>query len=116
MLGGSKTRKTALVPCTVVSAKTMHTWLLLGKISEDLSGETVEKATKSRSSKTNSHVVPLGCYLIHDFFSYIYEYISTYRPTFSVNYTRESKNQIGMALLRPDSCSRYRGFGLPDDG
>ena len=27
----------------------------------------------------------------------LYEYISTYRLTFSVNYTRESKNQIGMA-------------------
>ena len=36
-------------------------WLLLGKISEELSGETLEKVTKLRSSKTNSHVVPLGC-------------------------------------------------------
>ena len=35
-------------------------WLLQGKMSE-LSGETVEKVTKSRSSKMNSHVVPLGC-------------------------------------------------------
>ena len=37
-------------------------WLLLGKISEELSGETLEKVTKSRSSKTNSRVVPLGCH------------------------------------------------------
>ena len=29
--------------------------------------------------------------------SYIYKYILTYRPTFSVNPTRESKDQIGMA-------------------
>ena len=42
-------------------SSTTDPWLLLGNISEDLSGETVEKATKSRSSKTNSHVVPLGC-------------------------------------------------------
>ena len=28
---------------------------------------------------------------------YIYEYNSTYLPTFSVNPTRESKDQIGMA-------------------
>ena len=28
----------------------------------------------------------------------IYEYNSTYLPTFSVNPTRESKNQIGLAL------------------
>ena len=39
-----------------------HFWLLLGKISEELSGETVEKVTKSRSSKTNPHVVPLACH------------------------------------------------------
>ena len=32
------------------------------------------------------------------FMVYIYEYITTYLPTFSVNPTRESKDQIGMAL------------------
>ena len=35
--------------------------------------------------------------------SYIYEYISTYQPTFSVTSTRESKNQIGMALPLPET-------------
>ena len=34
-------------------------------------------------------------------FIVIYEYILTYRPAFSVTSTRESKNQIGMALLTP---------------
>ena len=33
---------------------------LLGKISENLSGETVEKVTISSSSKVDSHTVPLG--------------------------------------------------------
>ena len=33
-----------------------HFWSLLGKISEELSGETVEKVTKSRSSEADSHV------------------------------------------------------------
>ena len=36
--------------------------------------------------------------LIMRFMVYIYEYILTYLPTFSVNPTRESKDQIGMAL------------------
>ena len=32
--------------------------------------------------------------------NYIYEHISTYRPTFSMTSTRESKDQIGMALIK----------------
>ena len=62
MLGGSKTGLNS--PSSLYGSFCegyAHFWLLLGKISEDLSGETVEKANKSRSSKTNSHVVPLGC-------------------------------------------------------
>ena len=46
--------------------------------------------------------------------SYIHEYISTYRPTFSVSATRESKDQIGMAIgalltavtVKTKHCSR----------
>ena len=33
-----------------------HFWSLLEKISEELSGETVEKVTRSRLSKADSHV------------------------------------------------------------
>ena len=31
-------------------------WSLLGKIFEELSGETVEQVTKSRSSEADSHI------------------------------------------------------------
>ena len=37
---------------------------------------------------------------------YIYEYILTYQPTFYVTSTRESKNQIGMALLHAFAHSK----------
>ena len=57
-----------------------HFWLLLGKISKELSSETVEKVTKSRSSKTN-----LACHeLIMRFivkYIYIYIYMNIFRPT-----------------------------------
>ena len=47
--GEVKQGQTTLVPSTVVSAKAMDTsGSLLGKISEELCGETVEKVTISR--------------------------------------------------------------------
>ena len=53
--------RATLVPSTVISAKATDTsGSLLGKISEQLCGETVEKVTISSSSKADSHVVPLG--------------------------------------------------------
>ena len=45
----------------VVSAKATDAFGYSWEGSEELSGETLEKVTKSRSSKTNSHVVPLDC-------------------------------------------------------
>ena len=73
-------------------------WLLLGKISEELSGETLEKVT----SRDQARRILTWCLWVvvtyNEIHNYIYEYIWTYRPTFSVTSTRESKNQIGMAL------------------
>ena len=63
----------------------------LGKISEELCGETVEKVTILSSSRA---LINENYNEIH---SCIYEYNSTYLPTFSVNPTRGSKDQIGMA-------------------
>ena len=53
--------------------------------------------------------------------SYIYAYISTYRPTFSVNPTCESKDQIGMAkgvekLDQPELYHRTVWSGLNRGG
>ena len=59
--GEIKRGQTTLVPSTVVSAKAMDTFgSLLGKISEELCGETVEKVTISSLSKADCHIVPLG--------------------------------------------------------
>ena len=56
-----KLNEDKLVPSTVVSAKATHTFgSLLGKISEELSGGTVEKLS---SNKADSHVVPLGAFV-----------------------------------------------------
>ena len=50
--GEVKRGQTTLVPSKVVSAKATDTFgLLLGKISEELCGETVEKVTILSSSK-----------------------------------------------------------------
>ena len=55
--------------------------------------------TTSSSNQADSHVVPLLiCETCNEIHIYIYEYISTYRPTFFLNSTRESKDQIGVAL------------------
>ena len=60
MLGGSKTRTNN--PGSFYGSFCEgygHFWSLQGKISEDFSGQTVENVTKLRSSKADSHVVPL---------------------------------------------------------
>ena len=75
VIGGEVKRgQTTLVPSTVDSAKATDTYGSL------LSGETVMKVTIWSSSKADSHVVP---WLIGKTFNdYIYDYISTYQPTF----------------------------------
>ena len=75
VIGGEVKRgQTTLVPSTVDSAKVTDTYGSL------LSGETVKKVTIGSSSKADSHVVP---WLIGKTFNdYIYDYISTYQPTF----------------------------------
>ena len=56
--GGVKRAQMTLVPSTVVLAKATDTFgSLLGKISEEFCGETVEKVTILSSSKVDSHVV-----------------------------------------------------------
>ena len=45
--------------------------------------------------------------------SYIYEYISTYRSTFSVSATRESKDQIGVAIAPLHKYSKPVGATAP---
>lgn len=60
--GEIKRGKTTLVPSTVVSATATDTFgSLMGKLSEELNGETIEKVSISSSTKADqSHVVPLG--------------------------------------------------------
>ena len=43
---------------------------------------------------------------------YIYEYISTYRPTFFLNSIRESKDQIDMALVLKEEAASFKIKGL----
>jgi len=76
--GEVKRGQTTLVPSMVDSAKATDTYGSL------LSGETVKKVTIWSSSKADSHVVP---WLIGKTFNdYIYDYISTYQPTFFCDY------------------------------
>ena len=87
---------------TVVSAKATDTFgSLLGR-SQKTSAVRLEKDHIELRNQADSHVAPLGCSLIcetcNEIHIYIYEYISTCRPTFFLNSTRESKDQIGMAL------------------
>ena len=61
----SELGQTTLVSSMVVFAKATDTFgSLMGKISEELSSETVEKVTISSSSKADSHIVSLGASVV----------------------------------------------------
>ena len=63
-----------------------HFWLILGKISEELSGETVEKVTKS---KMKSHMV----LWVVELMRFIVTYMNMFRPTDPL-FPRELVNQL----------------------
>ena len=83
---------------TVVSAKATDTFGSLLRRSQKISVVRLEKVTTLSSNQADSHVVLYVVFnLVKLVMRFIFEYISTYRPTFILNSTRESKNLISMA-------------------
>ena len=88
-----------------------HFWVTPGKISEDLSCETGERphrAPESGGFSRSAFGLQLICKTCNEIHSYIYEHISTYRPTFFLNSTRESKDQIGMVLVLKEEAASLK--------
>ena len=88
---------------TVVSVKATDTFgSLLGR-SQKSSAVRLQKYHIELQNQAEISRSAFGLYLIcktcNEIHSYMYEYISTYRPTFFLNSTRESKDQIDMALV-----------------
>jgi len=95
-----KQGKTTLVPCTVVLRRLRTLLVTPGK---DIWGAQWWDFRESDQVEIEQDRFSQGAFGLswtyNEIHSYIYEYILTYRPTFSVTSTRKSKNQIGMALL-----------------
>ena len=74
LVGKLNEEKTTLAFSMVGFVKATDTFgSLLGKISEELSSETVEKVTISSSSKADSHIVPLGAPVVAvSFITFVY--------------------------------------------